>query len=250
LKARKFSSRFVIKIMVKIMKVFEKYYDVLKKVPLFEKIPQDGIEKMLGCLGAAVKCYEKDEILLQAGSAVTGIGIVLGGSAQIIKVDVYGRRSIMANIQAGDIFGEVFVCAGLKKSPVAVVAATGTVVMFIGFDRIVTVCPNACGFHTTLIQNMLRLIAGKNLMLNKKIDYLLIKSLRERIAAYLLERSKLIGSAQFDIPFDRSELADYLNAERSALSRELGRMKDEGLIDFYKNSFKLIDVVKLYGLQT
>ena len=233
-----------------IMKDFKKYYDIFKKVPLFEGIPHDSIKKMLGCLGTAVKSYEKDEILLQAGSAVTGIGIVLEGCAQIIKEDVYGHRSIMANIQAGDIFGEVFVCAGLKKSPVAVVAATDTVVMFIGFDRIVTVCPNACSFHTTLIQNMLRLIAGKNLMLNKKIDYLLIRNLRERLSAYLLERSKLTGSAQFDIPFDRSELADYLNAERSALSRELGRMKDEGLIDFYKNSFKLIDVVKLYGLQT
>lgn len=221
------------------------YRQVLEQVALFSDILWENTEKVLRCLGADAKKYEKDEIILRAGEEIRSVGIVLDGTVQIIKEDANAHRLIVANIEAGELFGEVLVCAGIKNSPVSAVAVTDAIVMFIGFAQIVSVCPNACVFHTTLIQNMLRLIAAKNLMLNKKIDYLLIKNLRGRLAAYLLEQSGRAKVLQFDIPYDRSGLADYLNADRSALSRELGRMKAAGLIDFYKNSFKLREPAKL-----
>ena len=222
------------------------YRQVLGKVRLFDNIGPDDTEKMLGCLGAALKNYAKDELILKAGDRITGIGIVLGGMVQIVKDDLYGKRSIMANIEPGDIFAEVLACVGIPKSPITAIAAEDAEVMFIGFERIVTNCPNGCGFHTTLIQNMLKIIAEKNLILSKKLDFIQIKSLRERIAAYLIEQSKAGGGAFFNIPFDRSGLADYLNADRSALSRELARMKEDGLIDYHKNGFKLLDLERLY----
>jgi CRP-like cAMP-binding protein len=227
------------------MKNFNKYKDIFKNVSLFDGIAEEDMEKMLDCIGTAAKSYEKDELIFRAGGEVPGVGIVLGGALLVFKEDIFARRSVMTSLEAGDIFGEVFACADIKKSPVAVAASTRAEVMFLSFDRIINICSSACGFHVQLINNMLRLLAQKNLVLNKKIDYLMIKGLRERLAAFLLEQSGQMQSMQFEIPFDRSGLADFLNADRSALSRELGRMKAEGLIDFYKNSFKLLDEMKL-----
>ena len=218
---------------------------MLRRVGLFEGIADGELNGMLRCIGAAERRYQKDEFILHAGDDVPGVGIVLHGGVQVIKEDFEARRTIMANLGPGDLFQEAFACAGIKKSPVAVLAAADAGVLFIDCGRIVTVCGNACAYHARLIRNMLRLLADKNLALNRKVDYLLIRSLRGKLAAYLLEHSG--GGAQVGIPFDRGGLADYLSADRSALSRELGRMRAEGIIDFYKNSFKINDRAALAG---
>jgi CRP-like cAMP-binding protein len=224
------------------MKLTAKYMEILLKVSLFDGIAQNELEALLSCIGARQKIFLKDDYIINAGDDVTGVGIVLAGSVQVFKEDKDARRTILAGLSIGDIFQEVLACAGIKKSPVTVLATSSADILFVDYEKIVHSCANSCNFHSRLISNMLRILAGKNLDLNKKIDFLSIKSLRERLTAYLLEQSTMSMSRSFELPFDRSGVADYLNADRSAVSRELSRMKQEGLIDYYKNSFKLLDL--------
>lgn len=217
----------------------------LKQVQLFEQINEADIEPLLKCLNSNNQSFAKGDFIVSQGDNLNGIGIILSGSVDIIKEDYFGKRTIMANLNAPDMFGEVFVCAGIKIIPVSVVASTNSQIIFIDYNRIINTCTNTCDHHSMLIQNMLKLIASKNLVLNKKIDFLLIKGLREKVATYLLERFSIKKNSTFEIPFDRSELADFLNADRSALSRELSRMKSDGLIDYQKKNFQLIDLEAL-----
>jgi len=217
----------------------KKYIDVLKTVSLFEGIEESMLEPMLACLGSTVGNFKKHDIIFLTESEISSVGIVLSGSVQIVKEDILGNRMILAQFHEGELFGESLACAGLKKSPVTVLAASGCEILFIQFKKIVTVCSSVCNFHTTLIENMLRIIANKNILLNNKIDIIFQKTTREKLLAYFMTQIKKSGSKSFEIPFSRDELADYLCVNRSAMSRELGKMRDEGLLKFNKNKFEL-----------
>jgi len=211
----------------------------------FDQINDLEIENIAVSLNSKYKSYSKGDVIISQDDPIKGIGIILLGNVDIIKEDYFGKRSILANLKAPDFFGEVFVCAGITKSPVSVIANEETEIMLIDYNRIISSCSNSCSHHTQLIKNMLKLIANKNLVLNRKIDYLLIKSLRQKIATYLLDRFTVLGTKDFQIPFARAELADYLNVDRSALSRELSRMMSEGLISYNKKNFQLIELEAL-----
>lgn len=219
--------------------------ETIKKVQLFSDILPDDLESLLKCLGAKTKVYKKGDYINYAGNDVTSVGIMLSGNVDIIKEDCFGRRMVLTSISEADLFGEVFACAGIKKSPVSVYSTTDSEIMFIDYNRIMNTCSNLCDFHNKIIQNMIRLIAKKNLILNKKIDFLLIKGLREKLVLYLFEHYNLQRNLSFKIPIDRVGLADYLNVDRSAMSRELCKMRDEGLISFNKNNFTLIKLNEL-----
>lgn len=220
----------------------KKYISVLKQCRLFHDIAENELDTMLNCLGARTKIYQKGDFILSAGDEVSSIGIVLSGSVEIVREDVMGRRSLVGSLGQADIFGEALACAGIKKSPTSVLAGSKAEICFTDYGRVVTSCSNACGFHARLIRNMLQLMAYKNLFLNKKLDYLSLKSMREKLSSYLLDQYGLHGGASFTIPFNREGLADYLSVDRSAMSRELGRMRDEGLIIFERNRFELLDI--------
>jgi CRP/FNR family transcriptional regulator, dissimilatory nitrate respiration regulator len=218
---------------------------ILSKARLFQNISAQELESLLDCLGASFGKFEKGQYLLSAGDPVRQIGILLTGAADILKEDAFGRRSIVTSIGPLDMFAEALVCAQVEVSPVSVQATADGTICFLDYKRIVTSCGSACGFHTRLVQNMLGILAYKNILFNKKMDYLLMKSMRERVSAYLLDQSAKRNSLSFTIPFNREELADFLAVDRSAMSRELGRMKQEGLIDFNKNKFVLLKSEKM-----
>lgn len=222
------------------------YGPVLKKVPLFEGITDGDRMGMLACIGAGAAQYARGADIVRAGEETKGVGVLLDGRAQVFRDDAFGRRSVITNVGRGDVFGEVFACAGIRQSPVTVTALTDAAALFLDYDRMLNTCASSCPFHTMMIRNMLRILAQKSLGLNRKIDYLSIRSLRSRIAAYLLGLAP--GEQEFRIPFDRSGLADYLCADRSALSRELGRMRDEGLICYHKNVFRVLERERLLEL--
>lgn len=211
------------------------------KSPLFEGIEGDDLDSMLSCLNAKIASFPRGTNIVCAGDEISNIGVVLSGEVHVSKDDAFGRRQIIANLKPGDTFSEVFVCAGIEESPVTVAATTNADILFIDYASSIKRCTKSCIFHTKLIENMLSLLAQKNIVLSAKIDYLSTKSLRSRIAAYLLDESKKQASDLFYIPFNRNGLADYLGADRSAISRELSRMRDDGLIEYWKNSFKIID---------
>ena len=217
----------------------KKIYEVLKKVPLFDGIAENELDMALKCLSPQQRLYEKGEIILRAGEQVSSVGIVLSGRIQIVKEDFAGNRNILADVNQGALFAEAFSCAKVKKLPVTVISVTGSEILFIDYQKIVSSCSNTCIFHARMVENMLEILARKNIMLNQKIEHTSKRSTREKLLSYLAEQAQVQGGKRFLIPFNRQELADYLCVDRSAMSSELGRLKDEGILDFTKNEFEL-----------
>ncbi len=220
------------------IKIMKKYYEVLKTVELLKGIEADQFEQMFSCLGASLKRAEKGESLLRAGERPVFLGIVLSGELHIVKEGLDGERTIVAPLGKGDIFAEALCCAGIEESPVSVFAAEEAVVLLLRFDRILHTCSNACVFHQKLIENMLLLIARKNIMLQSRMDIMRLKTIRAKVLSYLDSFPHEAGG-EVAIPFSREEMADFLCVERSALSHELSKMKREGLLDYRKNRFTL-----------
>ncbi len=218
----------------------KKYFDVLRKCTLFNDIEDENLIALLGCLGAKVEAYDKKYTIFAEGNPAKYIGIVLSGSAQMIKVDYYGNRSIVAQINKSEIFGEAFACAGVDKVPVTVIANEPGEIMLIDCERILHSCSNACGFHRQIIFNLMKALATKNLMFHKKMEITSQRSTREKLMTYLMQQAKAKNSDSFTIPFDRQELADFLEVERSGLSAEISKLRKEGIIDCNKNSFVLL----------
>lgn len=217
----------------------KQFYPVLLSVPLFRGLKESDCEAVLKNLGAAIKKYPKNHIILLAGDPVDTLGIVLSGRVQIIKEDILGNRSIMAEFSAGDIFAESLACAGVKQSPVTVLSVSESQIMHISMKQVLSAEVSLPQFHELLIRNMVHLLAEKNVYLNRKMEILSQKSIREKVLAYLNEQAKRQKTMNPVIPFTREELADFLCVNRSALSKELGRMQDEHLIHFQRNQFSL-----------
>ena len=214
------------------------YCGVLKSVGLFKDIEPAGLENMLGCVGAEIKSVKKGEIILLAGDRPLHVGIVLAGQLHIIREDYDGNRSLLAAVTNSEIFAEALCCAGVSESPVTVIAEADSTVMLLNFSRILHTCRNSCSFHTKLIENMLSLIAKKNILLQSRMELISLKSVRARVLRYLESLVPKQGW-EITIPFNREEMADFLCVERSALSHELARTKRDGLIEYRKNVFML-----------
>lgn len=215
------------------------YIPLLKKSPLFAAIDENELPVLLGCLGAVTSEVAKGGFALLAGDKPDHIGILLDGKLEISREDAAGNRALIASLNPGDFYGEALACAGAEHSPVSVSASQKSTVLRIAFARILISCPNSCGFHTRLIVNMVGIIARKNLVLQSRMEILDKKTIRERLLLYLSQEFIRHGSS-FAIPFDRAELSEYLAVDRSALSREMGRLRDEGIIEFKKNMFSIL----------
>ncbi|MBQ9951255.1 MAG: Crp/Fnr family transcriptional regulator [Clostridia bacterium] len=219
----------------------KKYLPVLEKCPLFENIGMNEMHAMLGCIGARVHEYVKNEPIFMEGESADRVGVVLSGGAQIVKEDFYGKRSIVASVKPSQLFGESFACAEIDSLPVSVVATEKSEIMLVDCRRITMSCSNACEFHSRMILNLLRVVAAKNLVFNHKLEIVSKRSTKDKLMTYLLSQAKQNASSEFTIPFDRQSLADYLGVERSALSAEISKMKAEGLIDTNRSWFRLLE---------
>lgn len=209
-------------------------------VSLFDGIDDNDMEALLSCLSGRRVQFEDGELILMAGDRADHVGLVLSGSVLVASDDFWGNRTILAHVERGGLFGEAFSFARVDCLPVSVTAAGKTEVLFIDCDKIITVCPSACQFHNRLIRNMLKILAEKNMVLTQKIGHMGKRTTREKILSYLSEEARKAGGDSFAIPLNRQEMADYLAVDRSALSKELGRLREEGRIDFHKNRFRLL----------
>lgn len=218
----------------------EKYFDIIRSCPLFEGIEDSELLGLLSCLGAKIMSFEKKYTIFTEGSQAKYLGIILSGSAQIVQMDYYGNRSIIHEITTSELFGEAFACAEMKAIPVSVIANEACEVLLIDCTRILHTCEKACGFHQKLIFNLMKDIATKAIMFQQKIEIVSKRSTREKLLAYLNIQARKNGSRSFDIPFDRQELADYLEVERSGLSAEISKLRKEGILKSNKNSFELL----------
>lgn len=217
-----------------------KYEDVLKKCPLFEGIDFDDLRRMLICLGAWICKYEKKQTIIPEGSSARNIGVVLYGEAQISRIDYYGNRSIIDNVSEAGIFAEDFACAAVDQLPVTITASEACEIMFIDCDHVMHTCNNHCAFHGRLIYNLARALAVKNISFHRRVAVTSCRTTREKLMAYLMYCSRDAGSRSFDVPFDRQELADYLEVDRSGLSAEISKLRCEGVLESRKNHFHLL----------
>ena len=220
----------------------ENMVKILSATPLFAGIGNDVLSVMLDCLQPQLSSHGKNSFITTEGAPFNGLGILLKGEASVIKENVAGTRSVLTTLGTGDMFGETIAFSARETWPASVFAQSECSVVFLPSKKIIGACPHACAGHQQLIRNMLLIVSEKALMLNRKVEYLTIKSMRAKIVTYLLEQYKLQGKKTFVLPFKRNDLADFLNVSRTALSRELGRMRDEGLIDFFRSSVKIQNI--------
>ena len=208
--------------------------------PLFEGIERGNMDAMLGCTGYHISSYQKGQVVILEEEQIQHVGIVLSGAVDMIKEDVWGNKTLLTRMGKNELFGETFACGDDARSVVTFIAPEDTQVLFIPFGRMMRTCTMACAHHHKMVENMVRIIANKNRDLMRKVEIVSKKTLREKILTYLSVQAQAQDSRYFEIPLGRSELAAYLCADRTALARELSAMKADGLIDYHKNTFRIL----------
>lgn len=216
------------------------YFEVLKKSVLFHNFSDDEIEKVLNCIDAKISKYKKNEYILNMNDKPIEFGILLDGNANIQKLDLEGKLNIVSNISKSELFAEAFVYAEINNSLVNVCCVENSVALLINKDNIINLLLSDVNLYKKLNDNILRCMSKKLVGLNRKIDILTAQNIRERILIYLNSLSENGKKSIVETPFNREQLADFLGVNRSSLSRELSKMKELEIIDFYKNTFKLL----------
>ncbi len=217
----------------------KKYLEILKKCPLFHDIEDENLLKMLNCLGAKIVFFDKKYTVFREGDKIKHIGIVLSGSVQVVQLDFYGNRSILNSVEPSHVFGEAFACAEADFLPVSIIANEPSYIMLIDCSHILHTCANNCGFHQKLIFNLMKDLARKTVQFHQKMEICAKRTTRDKLLAYLDIQAKKQGN-EFYIPYDRQELADYLEVDRSGLSLEISKLRNEGIIESRKNFFRLL----------
>ena len=217
-------------------------YLFLSKTVLFRGLTPHDIKSLLDCMEARVKNYSRGDTIFSTGDYVKSIGLVLSGSVYIENDDIWGNKSILDKIAPGQIFAETYACVPGEPLMINVVANEKTDILFLNTEHMLTTCTNACVFHSKVIRNMLEIASQKSLNLSRRILHTSSKTIRGRLLSYLSFQSTKQGMQEFDIPFNRQQLADYLSIDRSAMSNELSKMQKDGLIDVNKNHFILHDI--------
>lgn len=207
--------------------------------PLFDGINPEDRKAMLGCIGYHIGTFKKGDFVAFEEENIKHIGIVLSGAVDMIKEDLWGNKTMLVRVHKDEMFGETFACGSDNLSVVTFMVSENARILFIPFDRVMHSCTMACVFHHRLIENMVRIIANKNRDLMRKIEVISKRSIREKLLAYLSIQAQAQNSCYFEIPLGRMELAEYLCVDRSALTRELVKMKEDGLIDYDKNCFRM-----------
>ena len=206
---------------------------------LFRGLDEAEITSLLGCLNAVERSFQKGEVILSEGSITENIGIVLSGMAVISCNDIWGNTSIWGNVAPGSVFAEVYACIPGQPMLVTVSAVEDTSVLFMNVGRVLATCTNACPFHTRLVRNLLTVCAHKSLQLSQRIQHTSSKFIRGRLMSYFSECAKRAGSNSFLIPYNRQQLADYLNVDRSTMCNELSKMQKDGIIEYERNRILL-----------
>lgn len=209
----------------------------INNMPVFSGLSGEEVRKILGTANASIKRFRKSEYIYLAGDYIDNLCIVLNGTVQMIQEDILGYRSIITALGDGAVFAENFLGQRCKRSIVSYLAASDSEILMLSLEKIL----NGEDLHNTrFVANVIAVLADNNTRMLEKTDIVCKKTLRGKILTYLEQEIGRQGSEIVEIPFNRTDLANYLDADRSALTRELSRMREEGLIDFEKNSFRII----------
>ncbi len=217
----------------------KEFLPVIRSSSLFSGISETELTAMLSCLETREERFPKDTFLLRTGDTAESIGLVLSGSVLVVQEDIWGNRNILSKAGPGQTFAAAYACAPGSVLNVSVLAETPVTAMFLNVKRVLNVCPSACEHHSRIIRNLLGELAEKNLRFGEKLTHMGQRTTRAKLMSYFSAEAQRLGTYEFDIPFSRQQLADYLAVERSGLSLELGKMRSEGLLDFHKSHFIL-----------
>lgn len=215
------------------------YTTLLSRTSLFENIDTNDIPAMLTCLQAQKEFFIKNSFVRLEGDLADFIGIVLSGNIQVLHYDINGTRNITASFSDGDIFAESVSCAEISKLPFSIQAVTDCDILFLNKNQILHYCGGKCKFHNKLVENLLKIISQKNILLTQKLRHMSHRSTAEKLLSYLNEQAKYYGSNEFTIPFDRQALADYIGVDRSAMSAEISKLQKQGILETKRNWFRL-----------
>ena len=231
----------------------EKFYNQIKNSPVFFGISEEELEEsqlmrayseeelkeMLECFNARIKTYDEGEMIIRQGDMITNIYLVLEGTVNIEKDSYWGRRIIVSQLGVNDNIALAFVASKNVESSIDAVAATKAKLLLLSYQKCTSMCQNVCTKHKLLINNLFEILSKENIELIQKIENISQKSIRDKLLTYLSNEAKRNKSNIFEIPFNRQDLADYLNIDRSAMSFELSKMQKDGLIKVEKNKFAL-----------
>lgn len=218
----------------------KKFVPVLKRTKLFRGISDTEIVDVLSCLGANAKEYKKGAYVIRQGDTVEYIAVLIEGELHVRKEDYWGNLSIVSRIAPGEMFGEAYAAPDSGAVQSDVVATEKSTVLFLHAKRMLTTCSSACRFHTAVVENLVFSLAEKNRCLIEKLEHMAKRSTREKLVSYLSEEAEKQKKNPFTVPFNRQEMADFLSVDRSAMSKELCKMRDERLLRFHKNEFELL----------
>ena len=218
----------------------KEYLAVLKNTPMFAGVEEAGITAMLDCLHARLRRYPKGAYVFRQGDRMEEIPILVQGCLHIQRDDYWGSRSILGRLGPGEMFGEAYAAPDSEPLRNDVAAVEDSAVVFFDVRRVLGGCAAACPYHTQVVQNLFFALCGKNRTLVQKLGYLSQRTTRDKLISYLSGEARRQNSADFTIPFNRQQLADYLSVDRSAMSSELCKLRDEGLLTFRKNHFTLL----------
>lgn len=214
----------------------KKFLKSLQRSKIFGNMTAQEIEAAVNCLQAQIRSYRKGQAIYSVGENISAVALLLEGSVHIRQQDYWGNQSILAEISEADMFGEAYACLQSESLAVDAVAARDSVVLFLEIDRLFS---SANRMHTRLVRNLLTELAVKNRMLTRKLTHMSQRTTREKLLSYLSAQAQRANSPVFAIPFNRQQLADYLAVDRSAMSAELCKLRDAGVLTFYKNQFHL-----------
>lgn len=213
--------------------------DQIIKNPLFKGIEKEALDRLLGCLQAYEKQYQKGEYILHRGDVVSHIGYMVEGTAHIIKDDYWGNRTIIREIETEDLFAEAYACIPEQPSEISILTTRACNILFLDIHHLMQQCEQTCHYHQRIIQNLLIISAQKNIALTQKMEHITKRTTRDKILSYLSALSLQTNQLVIEVPFNRQQLADYLSVDRSALSAELSKMQKEGIILYHKHTFQL-----------
>lgn len=218
---------------------------LLQCAPLFRGVKPEEIREMLPCLGAHRRMYQKGAFIFQRGQHTSEIGLVLSGAVHILRDDFWGNRTILGRADIGNLFAEAYACVEGENIDVSVMAVAPTEILFLNAAKMLHTCTVSCPFHNRLIENLVGVLAQKNLMLAQKIEHMSKRTTQAKLLSYLSAESLRQGSAEFDIPYNRQQLAEFLSVDRSAMSGELSKLQRAGVLRYHKNHFELLRTEEL-----
>ena len=222
------------------MERLEKYYNQIKTSPVFYGMNDDELKGLLECFNARIRKYEKEEMIIRQGDIISNIYLILDGEVNIEKDSYWGRRIIISRLGQNDNLALSFVGSKNIESSVDAITVEETLVLILSYEKCTSMCQNACTRHKILINNLFQILSKENIELIQKIENVSQKSIRDKLLTYLSNEARKKHSNSFDIQFNRQDLADYLNVDRSAMSFELSKLQKEGFIKYDKNHFELL----------